>query len=76
MQAQTIQLTFGKKFKQLRELSGRTAQETATLLKKPIGSYLKLEADFLYPTESMLRRIAKLYNITYQELIMYGETNY
>lgn len=70
---ETMQRSFGQKFRSLREVSGRTQAETAVLLKKPVLTYIKLEEDFLYPTESMLRKIAKLYNITHQELIAYGE---
>jgi transcriptional regulator with XRE-family HTH domain len=69
----TMQLTFGQKLKMLRQMTGRSETETAFLLKKTAESYLKYEDDFLYPTESMLRKVAKLYHITYQELLAYGE---
>lgn len=70
---ENMQLTFGQKFKSLRQLSGRTEAETAELLKKPVVTYLRLEEDNIYPTESILRKIAKLYKITHQELSAYGE---
>lgn len=73
MENENMQLTFGEKFMQLRKTTGRTLAETAVLLNKPLISYIKLENDFLYPTESMLRKVAKLYDITYQELLAYGE---
>lgn len=69
-------LTFGEKFTALREATGRTQEETAALLKKPLGGYKKLEEDFTFPTDSMLHRIAALYNISYEEVVMYGETDY
>lgn len=70
---ETMQLTFGEKFKMLRQMAGRSETETAFLLKKPLESYLKYEGDFLYPTESLLRRTAKLYGLTYNELLNIGE---
>jgi transcriptional regulator with XRE-family HTH domain len=70
---ETMQLTFGQKFKMLRQMANRTEAETAVLLKKSVDTYTRLENDFIYPTESMLRKVAKLYNITYQELLACGE---
>jgi transcriptional regulator with XRE-family HTH domain len=68
-------LTFGQKFALLRKMSGRSLEDTAHLLRKALDSYQKYEEDFLYPTESMLRRAAKLYGITYNELMQIGENN-
>lgn len=70
---QTMKLTFGQKFKLLRQMTGRIEAETAELLKKPVDYYIRLEENFTYPTESMLRKVAKLYQISYQELLAYGE---
>ncbi|MDR6786496.1 hypothetical protein [Pedobacter africanus] len=69
----STELTFGHKFQLLRETAGRSEAETAMLLKTPYFSYLRLEADILYPTESTLRKVAKLYDITREELLMYNE---
>lgn len=69
----SLKLTFGQKFKSLRQLSGKTEAEIAELLKKPEATYISLEHDRIYPTESMIRKVAKLYKISYQELLTYGE---
>jgi transcriptional regulator with XRE-family HTH domain len=66
-------LTFGQKFALLRQMSGRPEIETAHLFKKSPELYIRYETDFLYPTESMLRRAAKLYGLTYNELMQIGE---
>lgn len=68
-----MKLTFGQKFVLLRQIADRTEAETALLLKKRLDSYLKHEADFLYPTEALLRRTASLYGLSYQELLEFGE---
>ncbi|WP_316814107.1 hypothetical protein [Pedobacter heparinus] len=70
---ETMQLTFGQKFVLLRQIADRSESETALLLKKSLDSYLKLESDFLYPTDALLRRTAKLYGLSYQELLEFGE---
>nr|WP_162988862.1 hypothetical protein [Pedobacter schmidteae] len=68
-----MKITFGQKFQLLREMSGRSEAQTAMLLKTPYFNYLRQEADILYPTGSLLRKVARLYNITREELLMYNE---
>lgn len=70
---ENMKSTFGQKFKSLRKLSGRTEAEVAELLKKPVATYIGLEDDSIYPTESIIRKVAKLYGISYRELFAYGE---
>lgn len=73
MKFKEMNLSFGQKFWMLRQIVGRSETETAYLLKKSLGSYLKHENDFLFPTETLLRRVAKLYGLSYQELLEFGE---
>lgn len=74
MKYKELNLTFGQKFTLLRQYAQRTETETADLLKKPVETYVKYENDNLYPTESLLRRVAKLYGLSYNELMVVGES--
>jgi transcriptional regulator with XRE-family HTH domain len=73
MDYQAMHATMGQKFTELRKMADRTQTETALLLKKPLSTYIRLEQDFIYPTESFMRKVAKLYNITRKELLAIGE---
>lgn len=68
-----MKLTLGQKFALLRQNAGKSESEIARLLKKSRPNYLKYEEDFLYPTEALLRKTAKLYGISYNELLDVGE---
>ncbi|ACU03333.1 MULTISPECIES: helix-turn-helix domain-containing protein [Pedobacter] len=68
-----MKLTLGEKFRMLREQAGTSVEETAALLKTAAGTYNKIETDFIYPTESMLNKVARLYGISYDELLNVGE---
>lgn len=68
-----MKLTLGQKFRILRTQAGVSEADTAVLLKTAVGTYQKIEDDFIYPTESMINKAAKLYGITYQQLLNIGE---
>jgi transcriptional regulator with XRE-family HTH domain len=73
MEIKLMRLTLGQKFRSLREQAGKTEQEVATAVKTQIGTYQKLESDFLYPTESMINKVARLHGMSYQQLLEVGE---
>lgn len=68
-----MKLTIGEKLILLRQNANKDYQEIAAHLKIAVSTYVKMEEDFIYPTESMLHKIAKLYGLTYQELLETGE---
>ena len=68
-----MKLTLGQKFRILRIQAGVSEADAAVLLKTAVGTYQKIEDDFIYPTESMINKTAKLYGITYQQLLNIGE---
>lgn len=68
-----MKMTLGQKFRILRIRAGVSEEYTALLLKTAVGSYQKMEGDFIYPTESMINKVAKLYDITYDQLLKVGE---
>ena len=69
-----MKLTLGEKFTLLRQQSGKTEEEVAAAVKKPVGTYRKMEGDFLYPTASMIKKVAKVYGMGYVELLEVGES--
>jgi transcriptional regulator with XRE-family HTH domain len=73
MNDKLMKWTLGEKFRHLREKAGKTEAEVAAAVKTQIGTYQKLESDFLYPTESMINKVARLYGLTYQQLLEVGE---
>ncbi|WP_316813199.1 hypothetical protein [Pedobacter heparinus] len=68
-----MKMTLGQKFRILRTQAGASEEYTALLLKTAVGTYQKIEDDFIYPTESMINKAAKLYGITYDHLLKIGE---
>lgn len=38
-----------------------------------LSTYEKIEDDFLYPADTMIKKTAKLYELTYEELLAVGE---
>ena len=68
-----MKLTLGEKFQFLRQRTGKTEKEIAKELKLALTTYKKIEEDFLYPTDSLIRKAAKFYGMTYGELLAVGE---
>jgi transcriptional regulator with XRE-family HTH domain len=68
-----MKLTLGQKITLLRQQSGKTEAEVAAAVKTQVGTYQKLESDFLYPTESMINKVARLHGLSYQQLLEVGE---
>jgi transcriptional regulator with XRE-family HTH domain len=68
-----MKLTLGQKITLLRQQSGKTKAEIAAAVKTQVGTYKKIEGDFIYPTESMINKVARLYGLSYQQLLEVGE---
>lgn len=68
-----MKLTLGEKFQFLRQNAKKTEKEIAKELNLALTTYRKIEEDFLYPTDSLINKAAKLYGITYEEFLAVGE---
>lgn len=68
-----MKLTLGEKFQFLRQTAKRTEKEMAKELNLALTTYKKIEEDFLYPTDSLINKAAKLYGMTYEEFLSVGE---
>jgi transcriptional regulator with XRE-family HTH domain len=69
-----MKLTLGEKFALLREQEGKTLKEVAAHLKMKVDTYLKLEEDFVYPTDQQITKLGRLYGLRYDQVISFGET--
>lgn len=68
-----MKLTLGEKFKLLRLEAKKSEREVAKGLKLSLTIYSKLEDDFLYPTDSIIKKTAELYGLTYDAFLEVGE---
>lgn len=68
-----MKLTLGEKFTFLRQNAKKTEKETAEYLNLALSTYVKIEDDFVYPADTLIKKAAKLYKMTYAELLAVGE---
>jgi transcriptional regulator with XRE-family HTH domain len=68
-----MKLTLGEKFTFLRQNAKRTEKEIAECLNLALSTYEKIEDDFVYPADTLIKKTAKLYELTYDELLALGE---
>ncbi|TCC92506.1 helix-turn-helix domain-containing protein [Pedobacter hiemivivus] len=68
-----MKLTLGEKFTFLRQNAKRTEKEIAKCLNLALSTYEKIEGDFVYPADTLIKKTAKLYELTYDELLALGE---
>ena len=68
-----MRLTPGQKFRFLRQKAQKSEQETAESLKLTLNTYNKIEEDFIYPADSLIRKAAKLYGMDYESFLEIGE---
>ncbi|MNL39692.1 hypothetical protein D3C87_1619820 [compost metagenome] len=68
-----MKLTIGEKFTALRNQAGKTLDEVAGHLKMETLTYIKIENDFVYPSDQQIAKLGRLYNLTYEEVIAVGE---
>jgi transcriptional regulator with XRE-family HTH domain len=68
-----MKLTIGEKFQFLRGKAQKTETEIAEQLKLNLTTYNKMEEDFLYPADHVIRKVASLYDMTYEAFLAVGE---
>jgi len=68
-----MRLTIGEKISLLRQKEGRSIEEVAEFMKMTVGTYEKIEDDFLYPKDEQIARLGRLYGLTYEQVISVGE---
>lgn len=69
----SMRLTLGEKFRLLREKAQKDEREIAEILKLSLSTYIKIEDDFVYPTDGLIARAAKLYGLDYDSFLETGE---
>ncbi|MNL23299.1 hypothetical protein D3C87_1446820 [compost metagenome] len=57
----------------LRREKGKTQDDVARHLDVSLPGYLKMEEDFIYPSDLQIAKIGSLYGLTYEEVIAFGE---
>lgn len=71
--AKFMKLTPGEKFALLRKLNGKRLEEVAGYLKMEVSAYLRVEEDFVYPSDLQIERIGSFYGLSYEEVMTVGE---
>jgi transcriptional regulator with XRE-family HTH domain len=69
-----MKLTLGQKIRILRQTAQKTEKETAESLKLSLDTYGRIEDDFIYPTDSMINKVARLYGLDYETFLEIGES--
>lgn len=68
-----MKLTLGEKFALLRKQEGKTMEEIAVHLKMSVEAYVRLEDDFVYPSDLQIATLGRLYGLRYDQVIAFGE---
>ena len=68
-----MKLTIGQKLALLRREKGKTQDDVARHLDVSLPGYIKMEEDFLYPSDKQIAKIGELYGMSYEEVVSYGE---
>jgi transcriptional regulator with XRE-family HTH domain len=68
-----MKLTLGEKFALLRKQEGKTLEEVAAHLKMSVEAYMRLEDDFVYPSDLQIATLGRLYGLRYDQVIAFGE---
>ncbi|MEQ7799154.1 helix-turn-helix transcriptional regulator [Pedobacter sp. ASV1-7] len=68
-----MKLTIGEKFRFLRACAQKDEKEVSESLKLSLSTYIKIEDDFIYPKDSVIRRAAELYGLDYDGFLRVGE---
>lgn len=69
----SIKLSPAQKFETLRLEHCKSVEETALQLKLSVSNYTEIENGTMYPTERMIRKVAKHYKLSYDEFLAVGE---
>ncbi|MDR6782673.1 transcriptional regulator with XRE-family HTH domain [Pedobacter africanus] len=70
-----MKLTPGEKFALLRKLNGKSLEEVAAYMKLTLDAYLRLEDDFVYPSDQQIEKLGRFYGVSYEEVMAVGEEN-
>lgn len=68
-----MKLTIGEKFTLLRKEKGKTQDDVARHLDVSLPGYIKMEEDFIYPSDLQIAKIGELYGMSYEEVVGVGE---
>lgn len=68
-----MKLTLGEKFRILRERAQMEETEVSERLMLTLNCYTRMEDDFIYPANSVIRRAAELYGLDYDGFLEVGE---
>ncbi|MNL13488.1 Helix-turn-helix domain protein [compost metagenome] len=68
-----MKLTIGEKITMLRREKGKTQDDVARHLDVSLPTYIKMEENFLYPSDKQIAKIGELYGFTYQQVVDYKE---
>ena len=68
-----MKFTMGEKFALLRKQEGKTLEEVAAYLNVSVEGYVRLEDDFVYPSDLQIARLGRLYGLRYDQVVGVGE---
>lgn len=68
-----MNLTMGEKISLLRQKTGKTVEELAAYMKLTLVAYLRLEDDFVYPSDQQIEKLGRFYGISYEGVVRVGE---
>lgn len=68
-----MKYTMGEKFRMLREQAGKSEDDVSRHLKISLPTYIKMEEDFLYPSDQQITVLGRLYGLRYDQVINYAE---
>ena len=68
-----MKITLGEKFRLLRECAQKDEREVSESLKLSLTTYKRIEDDFIYPKDCLIRKAAELYGLDYDGFLKIGE---
>lgn len=68
-----MKLTIGEKFRLLRERTQKDEMEVSESLMLSLTTYKRIEDDFIYPKDFLIRKTAELYGLDYDGFLQIGE---
>jgi transcriptional regulator with XRE-family HTH domain len=69
----SMKLTLGEKFRFLRERVQKDEKEVSESLLLSLRTYKRIEDDFIYPKNCLIRKAAELYGLDYDGFLKIGE---
>jgi len=68
-----MKMTLGEKFRLLRERAQKDEREISEILMLSLTTYKRIEDDFIYPKDYLIRKAAELYGLDYDGFLKIGE---